>query len=97
MSEELFNLIPHKNRYMITEEEIIKYITNLQNQNDQKDKELEQLNGCLKEIDLIIYRLRFVEFLDRDSCIRTLDNILKDIRYIAQTGDYKNYIKRGNK
>lgn len=63
---------------------------------DIKDKEIKQLKECLKEIDLIIYRLRFVEFLDRDACIGTLNNILNDIRYISQTGDYKNYMKRGN-
>lgn len=63
---------------------------------DIKDKEIKQLKECLKEIDLIIYRLRFVEFLDRDSCIRTLNNVLKDIRYISQTEDYKTIRKEVN-
>lgn len=78
-----------------TPEELIEKIIELTTNDIIKDKEIERLTECLKEIDLIIYRLRFVEFLDDEALIGTLNNILNDIRYISQTGDYKNYMKRG--
>ena len=53
------------------------YITNLQDEN-------ERLKECLKEIDLIFYRLRFIDFLDQDTHIETLYNIINDVRQIAQ-------------
>lgn len=59
---------------------LLELATNLQIEN-------ERLNKCLDEIDLIIYRLRFVEFLDDKACIGTLNNILNDIRKICQTKD----------
>ena len=36
--EELFELIPHKNKFLITEEEIVNYIKDLQENEDYKSR-----------------------------------------------------------
>lgn len=51
----------------------------------------EKLEKCLDEIDLIIYRMRFVEFASDKDCILFCNKILNDIRRICQLKDLEKF------
>lgn len=80
--------------------DMLKTINELNNKVIEKEndiellnQEIEKLNKCLDEIDLIIYRLRFIEFIDDKALIETLNNLLNEIRLISQLKDIEKYNK----
>lgn len=50
-SDELFDIVPHKNKYMITPEEFYEYIDKLNTSNENKEKIIEIIHhGTLIEL-----------------------------------------------
>ena len=47
-------------------------------------EEIKRLNNILDEIDLIFYRMRFVEFNSIDDELECLNVIINDVRKICQ-------------
>lgn len=58
--EELFDLIPHKNKFIITEEEIVNYIKDLQENVDYKSR-------CENVKDLILNELSHLKANDEET------------------------------
>lgn len=50
-----------------------------------------KLEKCLDEIDLIIYRMRFVEFVSDKDYILFCNKILNDIRRLCQLKDLEKF------
>ena len=69
-TEELFDLIPHKNKFLIPKEEIVNYIKDLQENVDYKSR-------CEKAIEYIkSYKNDYAPYELSDYNIRELLNIL---------------------
>lgn len=49
ISDILWELIPHENKFVITEKDILDYITNLQQELQRKDKIINSLKKWLSE------------------------------------------------
>lgn len=56
----------------------------------------EKLEKCLDEIDLIIYRMRFVGFNSNKDYIIFCNKILNDIRKICQLKDLEKFKEVNN-
>ena len=84
-TEELFDLIPHKNKFLITEQELVNYI-----------KDLQQENEILKENaihnDKVVDKARWNEMIYK-SRIDKINELLN--RHDIDTGDI--YYKYNNK
>lgn len=50
-TEELFDLIPHKNKFFITDEELVNYIKEIQQEINEYKTRCEKANKKLNELD----------------------------------------------
>lgn len=66
------------------EKMLLEQITNLEEDKRDLQQENKHLKRCLDEIDIIFYRMRFVDFYSNKDWIKFTNECINDVREICQ-------------
>lgn len=76
-TEELFDLIPHKNKFFITEQELVNYIKDLRQENEIKTTKLNAIRKYLLNNKLYTFKYDDEELFEITTDKKAKDDLLK--------------------
>lgn len=75
-TEELFDLIPHKNKFFITEQELVNYIKDLRQENEIKTTKLNAIRKYLLNNKLYTFKYDDEELFEITTDKKAKDDLL---------------------
>lgn len=84
ISEILWELIPHENQFVITEKDLLDYITNLQEELEEEKRinqeDLKYIDELNERIEKAVELLQDFDYLDKIDCFCESTKVLNILR-----------------